>query len=423
MSIFKFPWSRGEINDIKYLKRSVNAFIRLVLRCAWGRIMEDNQGGTLYFDHNATTPVCLEAVTSMRPYLTEEFGNPSSSYPLGVRAKEAVEDARTKTANLLGSIKEEVCFTSGGSESNNMVIKGIADLTALGTCHFITSAVEHPAILNPLLYLMELGAEVTIAPVDGSGRVDPDFIRRAIKPTTRLITVMLANNETGTLQPIREISRIAAERDVPLHTDAAQAVGKIPVDVKALGVDFLTVAGHKLYAPKGIGALYVKKGRSLVPLIHGASQEIGRRAGTENVALSVGLGEACREAEKRLRDDMKRMAELRDLLQGLLKDGIPNIVVNGHPSERLPNTLHVAVPGLEGARILAGIPRLMASTGAACHDRSVRLSHVLSAMGVPPQIGMGALRLSLGRGTTKEQVQEAAALLIQQVRKMRRGGR
>jgi cysteine desulfurase len=388
-----------------------------------GRIMKDNPEGTLYFDHNATTPVCLEAVTSMKPYLTEEFGNPSSSYPLGVRAKEAVEDARIKIAGLLGSLKDEICFTSGGSESNNMVIKGIADLNALRGCHFITSAVEHPAVLNPLLYLMELGADVTIAPVDGSGRVDPDFIRRAIKPTTKLITVMLANNETGTIQPIREISRIAAETGIPLHTDAAQAVGKIPVDVKELGVDFLTVAGHKLYAPKGVGALYIKRGRSLVPLIHGAAQEMGRRAGTENVVLSVGLGEACREAEKRLKEDMDRIAELRDLLERLLREGIPDIVVNGHPSERLPNTLHVAVPKLEGARILAGIPRLMASTGAACHDRSVRLSHVLSAMGVPPEIGMGALRLSLGRGTTKEQVQEAAVLLIQQVRRMRGGGR
>jgi cysteine desulfurase len=348
----------------------------------------------------------------------EEFGNPSSGYSLGSRAKEAVELARRQAAALIGALPEEVCFTSGGSESNNSAVKGVVDFTGPSRCHIITSAVEHPAILNPLLYLMELGVDVTIAPVDGLCRVDPDYIRRAIRPATRLITIMLANNETGTIQPIREIAAIAGEKGVSFHTDAAQAVGKIPVDANALGVDFLTVAGHKLYGPKGIGALYMKKGKVLTPLIHGAAQEMGRRAGTENVISAAGLGAACERAHRTLEEDMTRLAGLRDRLQGLLRAGVAGLVINGHPVERLPNTLHISVPGLEGGKILDGIPRLLASTGAACHGRSVKLSHVLSAMGIPPEEGMGALRLTIGRTTTEADVEEAAGLLIDRIRRM-----
>jgi len=232
---------------------------------------------------------------------------------------------------------------------------------------------------------------------------------------------MLANNETGTLMPIQEVARIARERAIPLHVDAAQAVGKMEVDVEGLGVDLLTVAGHKLYAPKGIGALFVREGVRLQPLLHGAAQEGGRRPGTENVALSVALGEACQVAKERLEEDQGRLRGLRDRLETLLRDGIPELMVNGHPRLRLPNTLHVAVPGVEGSAILEGIPGLAASTGAACHDRSVRLSHVLSAMGIPPEVGMGALRLSLGRGTTQEDVEEAAEWIIARVRRLRDG--
>jgi len=374
----------------------------------------------IYLDHNATTPIDPEALRAMMPLLTEEFGNPSSGYALGQRAHEAMDHAREAVADLLGCRPHEIVFTSGGSESNNFVLKGVVDLTRPQECHIITSAIEHPAILNPALFLMELGVKLTILPVDRLGRVDPDDVRKAISPQTVLITLMLANNETGALQPIPEISTIAAERGVLLHTDAAQAVGKIPVDVKDLCPDFLSVAGHKLYGPKGVGVLYIREGRSLTPLIHGAAQEGGRRAGTENVVLAAGLGAACRVAVKRLHRDAERIGRMRDYLQERLFGGIDGLVLNGPPQDRLPNTLNVSVPGLEGGRILDAIPSIMASTGAACHDRTVKLSHVLSAMSVPPEVGMGALRLTLGRGNTMAQMDTAARQIIQQVNKMKR---
>ncbi len=373
----------------------------------------------IYLDHNATTPIDPKAIESMIRIMKEEFGNPSCSYGLGIRAKSAVEESRGQVAALLGCDSGEVIFTSGGSESNNMVLKGIVDLRKPDGCHIITSAVEHPAILNPALLLMELGAEVTFLGVDGSGRVDPEDVRKAIKPDTCLITIMLANNETGTLQPIREISTIAREHEIPLHTDAAQAVGKIPIDVHGLGIDFLTVAGHKLYGPKGIGALFIRKGRRLTQLIHGAGQEGGSRAGTENVIFAVGLGVACKTAKERLKNDFIEMKEMRDRLETLLFSGLDGLVLNGHPQERLPNTLNISVPGLPGSEILEGIPGLCASTGAACHEKSVQLSHVLSAMGVPPEIGMGALRLTVGRSNTMEQMERAAEWIIRRVKEMR----
>jgi cysteine desulfurase len=373
----------------------------------------------IYLDHNATTPIDPNSIESMIRIMKEEFGNPSCSYNLGIRAKAAVEESRREVAGLLGCDPEEVIFTSGGSESNNMVLKGIVDFKNPTGCHIITSAVEHPAIVNPALFLMELGAEVTFLGVDGSGRVDPEEVRKAIKPDTRLITIMLANNETGTLQPIREISAIAREHEIPLHTDAAQAVGKIPIDVHGLGLDFLTVAGHKLYGPKGIGALFIKKGRRLTPLIHGAAQEGGSRAGTENVILAVGLGIACKSAKERLDNDRTMMEGMRNRLETLLFAGLEGLVLNGHPQERLPNTLNISVPGLPGSEILDGIPGLCASTGAACHEKSVRLSHVLTAMGVPPEIGMGALRLTVGRSNTMEQIERAAGWIVSRVKEMR----
>jgi cysteine desulfurase len=373
----------------------------------------------IYLDHNATTPVDPDALKAMMPYLREEFGNPSSSYELGRKAKEAIEKAREKVARLLGCDHQEVIFTSGGSESNNIVLKGLIDFRSPERSHIITSAIEHPAILNPALFLMELGVRVTIVPVDRFGRVDPEKVQKAILPETTLITIMLANNETGTLQPIKEISGIARRSGIPFHTDAAQAVGKLEVYVNELGVDFLTVAGHKLYGPKGVGALFIRHGQELAPLIHGAGQEGGKRSGTESVILSVGLGAACRTAKKRLDNDFKEMTTMRDRLQLLLLEGIEGLVLNGHEAERLPNTLNVSVPGLEGGKILEGLAGIMASTGAACHDRSVRLSHVLSAMGVSPEVGMGALRLSVGRSNTMEQIEEAARLIIDQVKKMR----
>jgi len=375
----------------------------------------------IYLDHNATTPVASEALEAMMPYLKEEFGNPSSGYSLGVRAHDGVEAARNEVASLLGCRPGEIVFTSGGTESNNMVLKGMINFRATERFHVITTSVEHPAILNPALFLEELGARVSILPVDRTGRVDPDDVGRAISSDTTLISVMLANNETGTLQPVKEISDIARAHNIPLHTDAAQAVGKIRVDVEELGVDFLTVAGHKLYGPKGVGVLFIREGMGLAPLIHGAGQESGRRAGTENVILAVGLGAACRVAMERLDADFQEIEEMRNHLQELLFEGLGDLVLNGHPDERLPNTLNISVPGIQGGRMLEGLPGIIASTGAACHDRTVSLSHVLSAMGVPPEVGMGALRLTLGRTNSTGQIEEAAQQIISRVRRLRDG--
>jgi cysteine desulfurase len=374
----------------------------------------------IYLDHNATTPIDPGAAAVMTTVMEKEFGNPSSGYFLGTRAKQKVEQAREEVAGLIHAGAEEIVFTSGGSESNNTVLKGVIDLRRPRDFHIITSAVEHPAILNPALFLLELGVDVTILPVNRYGRVDLDDLRKAIKPHTTLISIMLANNETGTLHPVGEISRIAREYNIPVHTDAAQAVGKLPVDVRELGVDFLTVAGHKLYGPKGVGALFMKRGRDLTPLIHGGGQEKGKRSGTENTVLTAGLGVACRIAQGKLREDQAHMAALRDRLQSLLFEGIKGLVLNGHQAERLPNTLNVAVPGMEGAKILEGLPRIIASTGAACHDRTVKLSHVLSAMGVPPEVGMGALRFSVGRSNTMDQIEEAAGMIVKRVKEMRK---
>ncbi len=381
--------------------------------------MNEKHKNHIYLDHNATTRLDSEAVKAMMPYLEENFGNPSSRYLLGIKAKQGIEQARKEVSLLIGAHYNEIVFTSGGSESNNMVLKGIIDFKNLQKNHIITSRVEHPAILNPALYLMELGVKVSFLHVDGFGRVDPDDVRKAILPETKLITVMLANNETGTIQPIKDISKISHEYGVSLHTDAAQAVGKIKVDVKELGVDFLSIAGHKFYGPKGIGALFIENEQVIAPLINGAAQEAGRRAGTENTMLAAGLGAASDVARKRLEYDHENIKNLRDYFQALLFDGIEDLVLNGHPDERLPNTLNVSVPRLEGGRILEGLDSIMASTGAACHDRTVRLSHVLSAMAVPPETGMGALRFSLGRDNTKEEIEEAAKLIIDKVKRMK----
>ena len=375
----------------------------------------------IYLDHNATTPLSPEAEKRMLPYLREEFGNPSSGYLLGIRAKQGVERVREEVASLLGCQNHEVIFTSGGSESNNMVLKGLIDFKNPGKFHIITSAIEHPAILNPALFLMELGVKITILPVDGLCRVDPGDIQKAILPETILISIMLANNETGTIEPVKEISKIAHDHGVSVHTDAAQAVGKLKVDVNELGVDFLTLAGHKLYGPKGVGALYIRNGREITPLIHGAGQEFGKRAGTENVILEAGLGAACRVVQNSIKTDIQVMEKLRDRLQQLLFDDIEGLALNGHPDKRLPNTLNVSVPGLEGKQILDGIPSVMASTGAACHEKTVKLSHVLSAMSVSPETGMGALRFTVGRMNTMDQIEEAAQLIIKQVKRMRYG--
>ncbi len=372
----------------------------------------------IYLDHNATTPIAPEVAQGIQPYLWEEFGNPSSDYVLGQTARAAVAQARSQVASLLGCQPEEIVFVSGASEANNWVLKGVTHFHRHRGRHLITTAIEHPAVLNPCLFLLEEGWEVSFVRVDGRGLVDPEDIRRAIKPDTVLISVMHANNETGALQPLAAIGRLAGEHGIAFHTDAAQSVGKVPVQVDALGVDFLTVAGHKLYAPKGIGALYIRKGCHLTPLLHGASQEGGKRAGTENVILDVALGLACELAGERLLQDMEHFQSCRDRLHQRLQEGFPSLVLNGPEAARLPNTLNVSFPGLTGSEILAGIPELAASTGAACHGPEVKLSHVLAAMGVPPEIGKGAVRLSVGRQTTTAEVDRAAALLLGRVREL-----
>lgn len=364
----------------------------------------------IYLDYNASTPIAPEAAEAMRPFLAEHYGNPSSLHWAGAPAKEAVERARGQVAGLIDCDPTEVVFTSGGSESNNHAVKGIFFAHRERGEHIITTAVEHPATLNPCRFLEKLGARVTVLPVDRFGRVDPDEVRRAITPRTILISVMHANNEVGTVQPIAEIAAIAKESGILFHTDAAQSVGKIPACVDALGVDLLSVAGHKLYAPKGIGALYVREGARIEPFIHGAGHEGGRRAGTENVLLSVALGAACEIAREWI--DLPQVRDLRDRFWTRLQETFGNrVTLNGHPTERLPNTLSVNFVGRIGAEILGSLPQVAASTGSACHAGSVTLSPVLAAMGVPLEEGMGAIRFSLGRATTWEELEEALDLL------------
>ncbi len=368
----------------------------------------------IYLDYNATTPVDPAVAEAMQPYISLHYGNPSSTHVYGQATRDAVDRARRQVANLLGCTAEEIIFTGGGSESNNTVLKGVAYTYRHRGNHLITSAVEHPAIINPCRFLEQQGVRVTYVPVDRTGMVDPADVRRAITPQTILISIMHANNEVGTLQPIAEISRIAREYGVLMHTDAAQSVGKIPTLVDALGVDFLSIAGHKVYAPKGIGALYIRSGVTLEPLIHGAGHEFGRRAGTENVIFDVALGKACEVAQADLPRYQREIRQLRDLLQAeLIKRCGDRVVVNGHPEQRLPNTLHVNFRGVIGAELLERLPELAASTGSACHAGEVTLSSVLEAMQVPPELGMGAVRFSLGRYSTREEIEQAVELIEQ----------
>ena len=364
----------------------------------------------IYLDFNASTPTAPEAVEAMRPFLADHYGNPSSLHWAGAPAKDAVEQARGQVAGLLGCDPTEVVFTSGGSESNNHAIKGIYFANRNRGDHVIITAVEHPAVRNPCRFLEKLGAAVTVLPVDGHGRVDPEDVRKAITPRTVLITVMHANNEVGTIEPIPEIAAIARDAGIPFHTDAAQSVGKISTDVEELGVDLLSVAGHKVYAPKGIGALYIREGTEIESFVHGAGHEGGRRAGTENVLLAVALGAACEAARKSI--GMPQVQALRDRffqeLKGIFGDGI---TLNGHPTDRLPNTLNVNFVDRVGAEVLARLPGVAASTGSACHAGSVTLSPVLAAMRIPPEAGMGAVRFSLGRTTTWEELEEVLTLL------------
>jgi cysteine desulfurase len=368
---------------------------------------------TIYLDYNASTPVDPKVAAAMRPLLAEAFGNPSSGHWAGRPAKAALDRARSQVAMLLGATPAEIVFTSGGSEANNLALIGSYLALRDRGDHVITQVTEHPAILEPLAFLERLGARVTYLPVDGAGRLDPEAVRRAIIPRTILISVMHANNETGTIQPIEEIGAITRESGIRLHTDAAQTVGKIPTKVDALGLDLLSIAGHKLYAPKGVGALYVREGTILEPLIRGAGHEAGRRAGTESALLATGLGVACDVAQEWV--GMPSIQQLRDLLWDRLHATFGNrVALNGHYQQRLPNTLNVSLVGQLGADLLAQMPEIAASTGSACHAGQISLSPVLKAMGVTPEVGMGAIRFSLGRGTTESEIVE----VIDQLRRV-----
>ncbi len=366
----------------------------------------------IYLDYNASTPIAPEVVAAMEPMLREAYGNPSSGHWAGAPAKAALAKARSQVAALLGCGADEVVFTSGGSEANNFTLKGLFFHRKGQKSHVITTQIEHPAVLAPCRFLESLGARVTLVPVDGAGLVDPDDIRKAIGSDTFLISVMHANNEVGTIQPLAEIAKIAREHGILFHTDAAQSVGKVATEVDDLGVDLLSIAGHKLYAPKGVGALYIRRGVEVEPLIHGAGHEGGRRAGTESVLLAAALGKACEIAAPAI--GMNDVRHLRDQFWDRLKSAFgAAIVLNGHPERRLPNTLNVSFVGRVGGEILARIPQVAASTGSACHSGEVMLSPVLAAMGVAPDIGKGAIRFSLGRGTTEDEIDAVVAALAQ----------
>lgn len=367
----------------------------------------------IYLDYNATTPIAPEVQEAMLPFIREHYGNPSSAHPLGRTAREAIERAREQVAGLLGAKPQEIIFTSGGTEANNHALKGVAFADGPAEGHLIISAVEHPAITAPARFLEQQGFEVTVVGCDGEGVIDASDVAEAIRPDTRLVSIMHANNEIGTIQPISALGEICAAKNVLLHTDAAQSAGKIPTKVHELDVHLLSIAGHKLYAPKGVGALYVREGTKLEPFMHGAGHESGRRAGTENTPYIVGLGRAAELAQAHLRDHPDQMTQLRDALARRLKDVLgEKISVNGHPTKRLPNTLSANFEGVLGRDLLEQAGDVFASLGAACHADSVKLSDTMAAIGLPPERARGTIRLSVGRPTTATEIERAADLLI-----------
>ena len=375
----------------------------------------------IYLDYNATTPIDPRVAEAMLPYVHGLYGNPSSGHSFGLEARKGVDAARGQVAGLLGCQAGDLIFTSGGTEANNHALKGVALAHRNRGNHIITSSIEHPAVTEVCRYLEGQGFRVTYLPVDDSGLVDVGQLESALTAETILVTIMHANNEVGTIQPIAEIAEASHRRGALVHTDCAQSVGKIPVKVGDLGVDLLSVAGHKLYAPKGIGALYIKPGVQLEKFMHGASHEQNRRAGTENVIEMVGLGTACQLIEENLSDYAGHMRKMRDSLeQGLLATGA-DLRINGHPEWRLPNTSSVSFRGVEADRILASLPTVAASAGAACHSDQVEVSHVLAAMGVPTEYAMGTLRFSVGRFTTGDEIERAVAEVDGELRKMATG--
>mgnify|MGYP001765868955 CR=1 FL=1 len=366
----------------------------------------------IYLDYNATTPIAPEVAAVIRHWLEADFGNPSSSHTYGQRAHAAVGKARAEVATLIGAQAAEIVFTGNATEANNLALLGVARAVP-DKRHMIVSAVEHPAVMQPALHLREIGWDVTVVGVDATGRVDPAVVTAALRPHTALVSVMLANNEVGTLQPIAEIAALARANGSLMHTDAAQAAGKLSVKVDELGVDLLTLAFHKFYGPKGIGALYVRQGTPLKPVLFGAGQEHGLRPGTENVALIVGAGETARLARERLSQVGPHLMAMREQFHRRLQAGVPGLLLNGHPEQRLPNTLHVSFPGVSGRDLLAAAEATVAaSVGSACHSHGDAVSGVLAAMGCDAERARGAVRLSVGRETTGEEIDRAAAALI-----------
>jgi cysteine desulfurase len=372
----------------------------------------------VYLDNNATTPVLPEVLEAMRPYFAERFGNASSIHHHGQETRAAVERARESVADLLGCRAAEIVFTSGGTEGDNLAISGLARAGD----HVISSTIEHHAVLNSCKHLEAMGCEVTYVPVDSRGLVDPHDVKGALRPNTKLITIMMANNETGVLQPVEEIGKIAAEADVYFHTDAVQAAGKVPIEVKRIGCDLLSISGHKLHAAQGVGALYVRKGTILEPLFHGGSHERSRRAGTENVPGIIGLGKAAELARQALeRGDLAGMAALRDRIEQTILSEIEATGVNGRGAPRVPNTANIHFDYIEGEALVIALDLkgLAVSTGAACSSGAIEPSHVLTAMGLPPEIARASLRFSLGRQNTEDDVQFALDLVPQTVSRLR----
>ncbi len=375
----------------------------------------------IYLDYNGTTPLDPEVIAEMKVFLEEEFGNPSSSHMYGIEPKRAVAKARERVATLLGCSPKEVFFTSGGTESNNFAIFGMTGLENVAGKRIITSQIEHPAVNEPLAYLETRGLLVNYAPVDSCGLVNADQIESLMDDKTVLITVMHSNNEVGSIQPIEQICESAKKCNIPVHSDASQSLGKVRVDVDSLGVDMLTIAGHKLYAPKGIGALYVREGMSLNKYMFGAGQEAGRRPGTENVSGIVALGKACEIAQRDLSKNSAHMKKMKDRLRTGLGEQIQNIKFNGHPEKSLPNTLNVSFKNVDANRLLEEIGLEVAvSAGAACHSDHVIISHVLQAMKVPEDYARGSIRFSLGKNTTPDEIDMAIKTVLSAVRSLRR---
>ena len=370
----------------------------------------------IYLDYNASTPVAPEALEEMLPYLKNKFGNPSSSHSFGVACRAGIEQARERLALLLGCEASEIIFTSGATEANNMAIRGVAAASPKGS-HIITSKIEHPAVLEPCRSLEKQGYAVTYLPVDKEGVVDPAELEKALTTKTVLVTIMHSNNEVGTIQPIAELSRIASSRGVLFHTDAAQSVGKVRVRVEELGVDFLTVAGHKFYAPKGIGALYIKRGRTLKPLLYGAGHERGLRPGTENAAYIVALGSACMVAAPILENEGARQKKLgKRLFDGLMHAGLA-VHLNGHRENKLPNTWNISFAGSDAPSVMEALSGAAVSPGAACHGDLIEPSHVLAAMGTDPALARGAIRFSFGRETLETEIDSVIEQLVKRLKR------